>query len=83
MTDEYLFANPEDESEIKAQEEFNELVYITWSTPHGKELMGKLEDMLKQQRWYPNDDPAMGYFREGGNAMLRYLLECYTNGENK
>ncbi len=86
MIDEDLFPEQEDDTSLNGlgkaeQEEFNSLVYSVMSTPVGLLLKGKLEAMTQEQRWYPNEDASMGYYREGGSSMLRYLLECYKDHE--
>lgn len=84
MYDEHLFPEPEDNSaELKAQEEFDELVFLVFSTDRGKDLLAKFNEMLLEPKWFPNEEASIGYYREGGNQMLRHLIGCYKSYENK
>ncbi len=86
MVDEDLFPTQEDDISlnglgISEQQEFNALVYSVMSTPTGLLLKSQLEEMTQEQRWYPNEDASIGYYREGGSSMLRYLLDSYKTHE--
>lgn len=56
--------------------EFDELVYNTFSTGHGKELLAFLEkNMLMKSIWEPNNNEINCYFMEGRNNLVRLFID--------
>jgi len=57
--------------------EFERLVYSLLASEDGQKMLEHLKSELMEQRWYPSEDPSVGYFREGANSMYRYWINIY------
>lgn len=57
-------------------EEFDALVYKTFSSTMGKELLYFMEkNMLMKPIWTPNQSEKLAYFLEGRNNLIRLFRE--------
>ncbi len=55
--------------------EFDRLVWETFSTTYGKELLDFLEDhFLKEPIWEPQNHEKNCYFMEGRNNLIRMFI---------
>lgn len=56
-------------------DEFDKLVYETFSTTYGKELLDFLEkNLLLKPIWEPNNSEINCYFMEGRNHLVRMFI---------
>ena len=56
--------------------DFDKLVYDTFSTTHGKELLSFLEKkFLMEPIWEPNNTEINCYFMEGRNNLVRLFID--------
>lgn len=54
------------------------------STEQGKLFMMWAKEELMKERWFPEERPNLGYYREGFNSCLRYMINIhneYKRGE--
>lgn len=76
---------PPPTSEGEFGKEFDKLVYETFSTTYGKELLNFLEkNLLMKPIWNPSNPEVNSYFMEGRNNLVRLFIkrkEAYKNGE--
>ncbi len=66
-------------------EEFDALVYQTFCTPMGKQLLYFMEkNMLLKAIWNPNQNEKLAYFYEGRNNLVRLFkerMEVFSEGK--
>lgn len=58
-------------------DETSQLIYDTFSNRFGEDLIIKFKEMISEPRWNMGDEPSIGYYREGGAQMLRYIINTY------
>lgn len=57
-------------------EDFDKLVYETFSTTYGKELLKFLdENFLREPLWEPGNQLENCYFMEGRNNLVRLFID--------
>jgi hypothetical protein len=74
-----MFETPMEETQAQ---EFCILVADVFSGNAGNKLIEEFKEMLMEPRWSPTEEASVGFYREGGNAMLRYIINCYKQGND-
>lgn len=54
-----------------------------FSTEAGQQVLEYLKKMtIDQPSWYPGEDPAHGFAREGQNSIVREIIKRIERGRN-
>ncbi len=70
------------------EQEYRELVYLTFSTPQGQKLLEHFKKYLMKPNWFPHEEPHVGLYREGSCQFIRELIQdieigrVYIKGES-